>query len=255
MSYTLDNITIEAKRTPSGIGYLERGTGSHIIVYLHGIGERGDGSEAHLMKLLGQGPFACDGWKTYTWRTPEIFNYPIRIVYPQLPTSMGSWTVEYINRFLDEIYNGEVLCLAGWSLGGGGVCRYINQPTPKYDVQLSIAIASAISGTGTNVKNKYWFSHATNDSTVKLTDSNGNPINTDQFVSGIPNFDSSRYKRGTSGDHWYNPFFKANAEVNIYEELLAIPSEPVQDIPVDSFFLRGDKLIAKVGQKEIILQT
>ena len=37
MSYTLQGITLQDKRTGSGIGYWEWGTGQNVVVFLHGI--------------------------------------------------------------------------------------------------------------------------------------------------------------------------------------------------------------------------
>jgi pimeloyl-ACP methyl ester carboxylesterase len=200
MPYTLDGITLETKRTPSGIGYFQYGTDDlPTIVYLHGIGGRGDGSEWSLPSLLGQGPL-CRNWTNggYTaWMFKDIFSMGFRILYPQLPTSKNSWDIAYIDSFLDAVHTNQPLFLCGWSLGGGGALRYAAQATKKHQLTCFAGFASAISPiTGENVTNPYFFTHATNDNTVNVS-------HTDNYVAKIPNFNPTQYKRGTSGDHWY----------------------------------------------------
>ncbi len=239
---TLDGITIEAKRTPSGIGYWEYGQ-SHwpTLVYLHGIGERGDGSEAQLMKLLNQGPLRRNG---DLWFYKDVFTKGIRILYPQLPTSKGSWDVGYIDSFLDAVHTDQPLFITGWSLGGGGALRYVAQVIKKHKLTCFAGVASAISPTtGQNVDCPYWFAHATNDMTVNVS-------NTDNYVANIPNFDASRYSRGTSGDHWYM-VKEAWGKPDLYDWFLSL-CEPVIDIQ-GTIWKRGTKVIAKFGNDEIEL--
>ena len=82
--------------------------------------------------------------------------------------------------------------------GGGSVLRYMAQATKKHKVTCFSGLASYLPDevTGDNVKEPYFFAHSTNDRTVNVS-------NTDNYVAKIPNFDSTKYKRGNSGDHWY----------------------------------------------------
>lgn len=245
MSYTLDNITLESKRTQSGVGYWQWGTGPNLVVYLHGIGERGNGSEADLIKLLNQGPLGRNGWLTYSWKFPDLFNRTdLKILYPQLPTSRGSWDINYIDQFLDEVHFGQPLLLMGWSLGGGGVCRYVNQVNPKHEVTMVVGLASAILERGLNVKVPYRFAHAQNDTTVNVSQ-------TDNFVSGIPDFDSFRYERPANGGHWW-PLNLCNPLEGIYDEFVSY-AKPVNDIE-GKLILRGDKVIGFFNGQEIVLK-
>lgn len=250
MAYTLNGITLESKKTPSGIGYWEWGTGNNLIVYLHGVGERGDGSEAHLMKLLNQGPLGRNGWGVYTWKFPDLFNRnDLKILYPQLPTSKSIWDIQYIDQFLDDVHQGQSLMLMGWSLGGGGVLRYVAQANRKHKITMMVGLASAIGTTvkGENVNIPYRFSHAQNDNTVNINQ-------TDSYVSAIPNFDVSKYDRLTSGDHW-GPLNLCNPNTGIYDEFInySIDVPVIEDIE-GKIVKRGNNIIGIFNNEEIVIK-
>jgi pimeloyl-ACP methyl ester carboxylesterase len=253
MTYTLDGITLEAKRTPSGIGYWQYGADNlPTVVFLHGIGERGDGSESQLMKLISApSPLSrnCVNNGFNSWTYKEIFSKGMRILLPQLPPSKGIWDIAYIDSFLDAVHTNQPLYLCGFSLGGGGALRYAAQLTKKHKLTCFAGVASAIAPiTGENVNCPYFFAHSTNDSTVPVTQ-------TDNYVSKIPNFDSSRYMRGSSGGHWYYVREALNTNI-LYDWFLSIATpiieEPIQDIE-GKVFKRGDKIVFKFGTEEIIL--
>jgi len=121
------------------------------------------------------------------------------LLIPQLPTSKDAWDIAYIDSFLYAVHTNQPLYLTGWSLGGGGVLRYMAQATKKHKVTCFSGFASYLPDgvTGENVKEPYFFAHSTNDASAAKV------IHTDNYVAKIPNFDSTKYKRGNSGDHWY----------------------------------------------------
>jgi len=241
-TYTLNGVTLTQKRTASGIGYWEWGTSPNVVVFLHGIDQRGNGT-TDMEKLLSEGPFGRNGWGTFTWKYPELFKRTdIKIITPQLPTSRSTWDAAYIDQFLDEVHFGEPLMLMGWSLGGGGALRYANQVNPKHKVTMVVGLASAINEKGTNIKIPYRLAHATNDGRVNVSQ-------TDNFASGIPNYDASRYSRLTSGDHW-GPLGLCDPVSGIYEEFKTLAT-PVVDV-IGTLVKRGDKIYG-VFNGELIL--
>jgi hypothetical protein len=75
---------------------------------------------------------------------------------------------------------------------------------------------------------------------------------TDNFVTGIPNFDTSRYERMTSGDHW-GPLHLCN-RMAIYDEFVSLtgPVVPPVEIP-GSVVLIGNGVYGIFGDKRIKL--
>lgn len=245
MSYTLQGVTLQDKRTSSGIGYWEWGTGPNVVVFLHGIDQRGNGT-TDLEGLLSEGPFGRNGWQTYTWKYPDIFKRTdLTILTPQLPTSKSNWDIAYIDQFLDDVLQGRPFMLMGWSLGGGGVLRYANQVAPKHLPTMVVGLASVISEKGTNLKIPYRLAHSTNDSRVNVSQ-------TDNFASGIPNFDPLRYERMTSGDHW-GPL-QLCGRMDIYDEFVSL-AKPVE-VPTEQegrLVRIGTEIYAIFGNEKIKL--
>jgi pimeloyl-ACP methyl ester carboxylesterase len=257
MSYTLDGITLQVKRTPSGIGYYQYGE-DHLptIVFFHGAGEKGDGSAGQLQKVMVAGPFRRT-WemdKGYTgWQYRDAFSQGVRILYPQLPTSMGSWSVAYIDSFLDAVHTNQPLLLAGFSLGGGGALRYAAQVNKKHKLTCFVGIASAISPvTGENVDCPYFITHATNDPTVLISHS-------DNYVMKIPPAINGEYLRGTGGGHWFY-VSQAFTQAQLYDwfkslipaiEPPVVTPEDVQGVVIK----RGSQVIAKFGEEEVFLNS
>lgn len=250
VTYTLNGVTLTQKRTVFGTGYWQWGTGQNVVVFLHGQGQRGNGT-TEMEKVLSDGIFGRNGWQTYTWAYPQIFQRTdLTILSPQLPTSKGSWDIAYIDQFLDEVLQGRPFMLMGYSLGGGGALRYANQVAPKHVPTMVVGLASAISEKGTNIKIPYRLAHSTNDTVVKI--SNTTQQNTDLFVSGIQNYDPSRYERMTSGDHW-GPL-QLCGRMEIYDEFVSLAKPVVVPVEVEGKIVRiGSDIYAVFGNEKIKL--
>src|SRR6185436_9469948 len=99
-----------------------------LIIFLHGIGERGDGVN-NLPSVLGQGipknineghtmRFFWNGkWETFL------------VLSPQLSTNYGDWQNFYVEEMIKYAKQNlridpDRIFLTGLSLGGGGVWRY-----------------------------------------------------------------------------------------------------------------------------------
>ena len=170
--------TVTEKVTASGIQYLEYGeAGWPLVVYLHGLTEVGQPPSA----LIWQSPL-CRQWNPLTKQAdlffyPEFFTKNIRVVCPVLKS--GFWEPAYIDKFLDEINTENLVCLMGWSWGGGGVAKYINQPVKKYAFKCAVPMSMGnYSIAGTNVTCAVKIVHATNDGRSPVT-------NSDAFYAGI----------------------------------------------------------------------
>ena len=97
-----------------------------LIIFLHGIGERGNGT-TELSKVLDHGipKLIRDG------ATMKFNGETFLVLSPQLPTWLGMWENYYVDEMLDYAYkNLQVdtnrVYLTGLSLGGGGVWTYAN---------------------------------------------------------------------------------------------------------------------------------
>src|SRR5690606_16086257 len=157
-----------------------------------------------------------------------------------------------IDSFLDEIHDSEPLFGSGWSLGGGGILRYNTQSNPKHKFSGVVAIAPANPGTGENLKVPTIIAHSSNDRTVSIS-------NSENFVNKIPKSTYFSFIKGSSGDHWFY-LDVAFGSPKVYDWFISllptttpppIEPEPTPIIDIEGkIYLRGNKVIAKFGDKE-----
>lgn len=97
-----------------------------LIIFLHGIGERGNGT-TEISRVLSNGiPSLINQGATMKFNGETFL-----VLSPQLPTWLGMWENNYVDEMLDYAYrNLQVdtnrVYLTGLSLGGGGVWTYAN---------------------------------------------------------------------------------------------------------------------------------
>ena len=100
-----------------------------LIIFLHGIGERGNGT-TELPYLLWQGiPKNIAEGKTMTF-TVNGKTETFLVLSPQLPKWLGAWDNVYVDAMLDYAkknlnVDDKRVFLTGLSLGGGGVWSYV----------------------------------------------------------------------------------------------------------------------------------
>lgn len=110
-------------------GYNDKGTKHPLIIFLHGIGEKGTGSEQDLQKIncCGLPRYIDKGHDMrFTWNgKTEGFV----VLYPQLYSRYGTWENYYVDEMI--IYakaklniDSNRIFLTGLSLGGGGSFVY-----------------------------------------------------------------------------------------------------------------------------------
>ncbi len=109
---------------------------SPLIISLCGVGERGSGSDADLDLLTTAGiPLLINSGATMHF-TYGAQQESFMVLAPQLPTSQGTWSEVYIDAMIDYATNNlnvdlNRIFLTGYSLGGGGVWKYITSSAAR----------------------------------------------------------------------------------------------------------------------------
>jgi len=131
------------KTIPSGRGYLEHLPSTYdsntdkkypMIIWLHGQGERGNGSEASLnllKKASGLPKKIQNGWDA------KIDEHEFIVLAPQMSTSTTTWTTSVLRPFLDHVmktyrYEPSMVYVIGWSMGGNGVYKILSNTYTDY---------------------------------------------------------------------------------------------------------------------------
>lgn len=201
-----------------------------LMIFLHGIGERGNGT-TELSKVTGIAipRYIQDGEKmTFTWNgKTETF----LVLSPQLSTSYGGWQSFYVEEMINyakqnlRIDTNRII-LTGLSLGGGGVWGYAAGTAGNAK---KLAAISPVCGTCQNVSWSNiayanlptWGFHASNDGTVSANCTIG-------AVNAINNLNGAVKAYSTiwpTGDHWiWDRAFDrgySNQNPNVFEWFLA----------------------------------
>jgi predicted esterase len=138
-SFGFGQRTVKAVTGPNGqhIGfyqylppqYQQPGKKFPLIIFLHGIGEKGTGREPDLFRLncCGIPKYIDEGHTmTFTWNgVSESFV----VLYPQLASKYGAWQNYYVDAMLEYAKKNlnidtNRIFLTGLSLGGGGTWTY-----------------------------------------------------------------------------------------------------------------------------------
>jgi len=137
-----------------------------LLVFLHGVGERGNGT-TELTRVLAHGP-------------PKLINlgedFPFIVVSPQLPVTQGAWPVALVDEIIararaETRVDSARIYLTGLSLGGFGTWSYA---TARPAV---VAAVVPIAGAGTTGQAcamrdvPVWAFHGDSDGTVDVSGS------------------------------------------------------------------------------------
>ncbi|MEM7551855.1 MAG: dienelactone hydrolase family protein, partial [Bacteroidota bacterium] len=136
-----------------------------LLVFLHGIGERGPADGSQLNRVLRNGP---------PDQIRDGNDFPFIVVSPQLVDFRGNWRPQDVDRVIEHAKNvyrvdENRIYLTGLSLGGGGVWGYLQNFPQK------IAAAAPIAGSGNtpslacviaDENIPIWVFHGDNDRTI-----------------------------------------------------------------------------------------
>ncbi|MBO9571021.1 MAG: hypothetical protein J7497_02245 [Chitinophagaceae bacterium] len=138
--------------------YTPKGEKKPMIIFLHGIGEKGTGSPQDLDKIN------CCGIPKYIWRGHTMqFTWNGKtegfvVLYPQLYSRYGTWENYYIDAMLKYAYENlnidtNRIFLTGLSLGGGGTWVYTSSSLTNAKKFAGIApvVSPCFMGNGCNI--------------------------------------------------------------------------------------------------------
>jgi poly(3-hydroxybutyrate) depolymerase len=146
-----------------------------VIIFLHGVGERGNGTtELSLVKNVAIPRYIDRGHKmkfTFNGKTESFM-----VLSPQLSKNYGDWQPFYVEEMIkhalkDPKVDPNRIILTGLSLGGGGVWQYASASATNASKLAAIApicgtckMTNATNITSTNLP--VWAFHAKNDNVV-----------------------------------------------------------------------------------------
>lgn len=149
-----------------------------LIIFLHGVGERGNGTTELYKVAWNAIPRYCANGATMT------FNYngsqqSFMVLSPQLSSSFGAWDNFYVDEMINYAKQNlrvdpNRIYLCGLSLGGGGVWKYVTASADNAKKIAAIAPVCAISD-GSNYCNiaqqalPVWAFHALDDGVIHYT--------------------------------------------------------------------------------------
>lgn len=150
-----------------------------LIIFMHGIGERGNGT-TQLSRVAGNAipKYINAGHKMrFFWNGKwETF----LVLSPQLSDQLGSWQPYYVEEMVKYAKNNlridtNRIIVTGLSLGGGGVWKYFLNTSNATNVAALGAICPTCENVSwCNMNNiPLWAFHATNDGTIPYTCTNG----------------------------------------------------------------------------------
>lgn len=148
-----------------------------LIIFLHGIGEKGDTLSAITAIEKAGGPIRTTVTEDICERKGNN-SYNFFVIAPQLGTNYGAWTAEHVIKMIDyakanlDIDTNRIY-LMGLSLGGGGVWTALQNET----VASQVSAATVCCGTNMLrsaemiVKHRVFVQifHAVNDPTVPIS--------------------------------------------------------------------------------------
>ncbi|MBO9572123.1 MAG: T9SS type A sorting domain-containing protein [Chitinophagaceae bacterium] len=225
--------------------YATEGNVKHpVIIFLHGIGERGNGTtELKNVARIGLPRMIRDGHTmTFTWNgKTETF----LVVSPQCPSIYGMWPQKMVDEFVSYVKkelrsDTNRIYLTGLSMGGGGSNRYISTYAqfPKRVSAVATVCTPCTFDNGqfvADAKLPFWAFHAADDS-VALASCTDRAIN--RINSANPQVKPLRTIWPTGGHAvWDRVYADTNYTyggiLNIYEWFLGQnKSLPVNKIPV-----------------------
>jgi predicted peptidase len=149
------------------------GLNNPLIIFLHGVGEKGDASTATVRRIenLGVPLLTRDG--EITEKRGNFF-----MIAPQLQNPAGSWPALYVQKMIEWAkanlkFDHNRIYLAGLSLGGGGVWTALQDPTVAPMITAAVVCCGTDTLRSASLIVKYdipvTLYHAVNDDKVSVT--------------------------------------------------------------------------------------
>lgn len=213
--------------------YQSEGTKSPVIFFLHGKGERGDGSDSSMQMVLKHGPLKHIQNNDFGAFKSQGKNYSFIVLAPQLDKPNTFWEPEYVDEFIRYAFSEynidpERVYLTGLSMGGNGTWNYAYS---SYNAENKFAAIAPIAGWGSTnkvclVKERNipaWIFHGVDDKTVPFVRGKAMYNALDSCKSGLEkDYKFTAYKN-TGHNSWqkaYDITHKWN-KPNIYEWFLS----------------------------------
>lgn len=173
----------------------DNNAGYPLIIFLHGVGERGNGSTELPMVLNTSFPklLANGASMRFTFHGK---NYGFLVLMPQMSKDYINWQNFYVDAMIEYAKKGlkvdtNRIFVCGWSLGGGGAWKYVTA-SPANASRIAGIVLAAPAPDYTDLSNiakgkvAVWAHHAKDDASVpiRLTSNAINVVNS--YAPEIP---------------------------------------------------------------------
>jgi hypothetical protein len=227
-----------------------------LIIFLHGIGERGNGT-TDLPNVCANGIPRNIYWGSTMTFTVNGTTESFLVLSPQLDTKYGGWVDGYVDAMLEYAkanlnYDPDRVYLTGLSAGGGGTWDYVSNRAGNAGIFAAIAPVCGSSYTASGMcyiaqaHLPVWAFHAVDDGTVPVSMTQ-NAISLINSCSPAPNPapQVTYYPAGLGGHGiWYMSYDETHtyANPNLYEWFLSkrrstngngVNQPPVVQLPND----------------------
>jgi len=243
--------TISYPSAPGGfIGFLEfkpsdYGTQKHpLIIFLHGIGERGNGTTQINTVAYNGIPYYCANGGTMRFTVAGQTSSFV-VLSPQLSTTYGYWPTFYAKELIKYAkanlsIDTNRIYVTGLSLGGGGIWRLITDTQGfNYTYDAGIAAAAPICGTQEETDADFyatiganhlpvWAFHSMDDGTVGVGATQHAEILGNIVGVNSPAIKFTYYQSGGHAGAWVNAYDTGHItrNVNVSGSLQSFTANP-----------------------------
>lgn len=206
-----------------------------VMFFLHGLGERGNGSASELERVKVAGPPKMIAGGHNMCFTVNGVEECFIVISPQLSSGQGGWWTNILAEVFDYVLNGpnnykidkNRVYLTGLSLGGQGVYIGAGESTIPDIFAAAVPVAAFGNGNGCNISSRkiaMWGFHGESDGTIKYGDGwtefhrilwCTEPIPTAEYKwTPYPGVGHNSWDKAFTTDH------SVQSPLNIYEWLL-----------------------------------